>query len=82
MTRGWLLRAALRDAAEYRRDHGDCTTCAAGECGDHASDDALAAAYESAGDEMAGGREWADGEAAKIGGIWAARWPGGKDWTS
>jgi hypothetical protein len=26
-------------------------------------------------------QQWADEEAAKVGRIWAARWPGGKDWT-
>jgi hypothetical protein len=26
-------------------------------------------------------QQWADEEAAKVGRIWAARWPGGKDWA-
>jgi hypothetical protein len=31
-------------------------------------------------DEEEAAREWADMEAAKIGYIWARRWPGGRDW--
>lgn len=31
-------------------------------------------------DEEAAAREWADQEAAKIGYIWARRYPDGRDW--
>ena len=32
------------------------------------------------GDSETAAKEWADSEAVKIGGIWAARYPTGKDW--
>ena len=37
-------------------------------------------ADEQAADEQTA-LEWADEEAEKVGKIWAARWPGKKDWA-
>jgi hypothetical protein len=54
--RGTVLQdvlAALGDAADYRRDQGDCTACTpAAKCGDHAVDDSVASMYDLLAEQL------------------------------
>lgn len=49
------LLSALEDAADYRRDQGDCYECRTGikiKCGDHSTDDAVASMYNMIHSEL------------------------------
>jgi hypothetical protein len=56
--RGTVLRtvlSALEDAADYRRDQGDCGACKPdAKCRDHAIDDYVAADYDLLFEELQG----------------------------